>query len=79
MPICVATIGFFVLFRFGEDYLLAARIIGCAVEVPALVAVMAALIGGALLGIIGTLVSMPIAAAMLLLAREILVPHLARS
>ncbi|MET3803306.1 putative PurR-regulated permease PerM [Nakamurella sp. UYEF19] len=79
LPICLATIGFFVLYRFGEDYFLVPRIIGRAVEVPALVTVLAVLIGGALLGIIGALVAIPIAAAMLLLAREILFPRLDRS
>jgi predicted PurR-regulated permease PerM len=77
--ICLATIGFFVLYRFGEDYFLVPRIIGRAVEVPALVTVVAVLIGGALLGIIGALVAIPFAAALLLLAREILFPRLDRS
>lgn len=79
LPICLATIGFFVLYRFGEDYFLVPRIIGRAVEVPALVTVVAVLIGGALLGIIGALVAIPFAAALLLLAREILFPRLDRS
>ncbi|MDQ2845371.1 MAG: AI-2E family transporter [Actinomycetota bacterium] len=79
LPICLATIGFFILYRFGEDYFLVPRIIGKAVQIPALVTVVAALIGGALLGIIGALVAIPIAAALLLLAREMLFPRLDRS
>lgn len=79
LPICLATIGFFILYRFGEDYFLVPRIIGRAVEVPALVTVVAVLIGGALLGIIGALVAIPVAAALLLLAREVLFPRLDRS
>ena len=76
LPLCLATIGFFILYRFGEDYFLVPRIIGRAVEVPSLVTIVAVLAGGALLGIVGALVAIPIAAALLLFAREILIPRL---
>ncbi|HXT46200.1 MAG TPA: AI-2E family transporter [Pseudonocardiaceae bacterium] len=76
LPVCLATIGFFVVYRLAEDYLLVPRIIGRAVEVPALVTVVAVLLGGALLGIVGALVAIPAAAALLLLARELLFPRL---
>ena len=51
-------------------------IIGGAVKVPALITVVAVLIGGALLGIVGALVAIPIAAALLLLTEEVLYPRL---
>jgi predicted PurR-regulated permease PerM len=76
LPVCIATIVFFVFFRLFEDYLLVPRIIGRVVQVPALVTVVAVLIGGALLGIIGALVAIPIAAALLLLTQEVLYPRL---
>ena len=76
LPVCLATIAFFVGFRLGEDYLLVPKIIGRAVKVPALTTVLAVLIGGALLGIIGALVAIPIAAALQLLTQEILFPRL---
>jgi len=57
LPVCLATIAFFVVYRFAEDYFLVPRIIGKAVQVPALVTVVAVLIGAALLGIIGALVA----------------------
>jgi len=79
LPLCLATIGFFILYRFGEDYFLVPRIIGKAVQVPALVTVVAVLIGGALLGVVGALVAIPVAAGMLLLAREVLFPRLDQS
>ena len=75
-PLCLSTIAFFVVYRTAEDYLLVPRIIGRAVKVPALVTVVAVLIGGALLGIIGALVAIPAAAAILLITREILFPRL---
>jgi hypothetical protein len=56
--------------------LLVPKIIGRAVKVPALITVVAVLIGGALLGIVGALVAIPIAAALQLLTQEILFPRL---
>jgi predicted PurR-regulated permease PerM len=76
LPVCIATISFFVVFRLGEDYLLVPKIIGRAVKVPALTTVVAVLIGGALLGIVGALVAIPIAAALQLLTEEILYPRM---
>ena len=76
LPAGLATIGFFVVYQLLEDYLLVPRIIGRAVKVPALVTVVAVLLGGALLGVIGALVAIPIAAAMLLLLREVTFPRL---
>jgi predicted PurR-regulated permease PerM len=76
LPVCIATIIFFVVFRLVEDYLLVPRIIGRAVNVPPLITVVAVLIGGALLGIVGALVAIPIAAAIQLLTQEVLYPRL---
>ena len=78
LPISLATIVFFIALRLIEDYLLVPRIIGRTVQVPPLVTVVAVLLGGALLGIVGALLAIPIAAAILLLAREILFPQLDR-
>ncbi|HZS21953.1 MAG TPA: AI-2E family transporter [Pseudonocardiaceae bacterium] len=76
LPACAAVTGFFVAYRLVEDYLLVPRIIGRVLRVPALVTVVAVLVGGALLGIVGALVAIPVAAAVLLLAREVLFPRL---
>jgi predicted PurR-regulated permease PerM len=46
------------------------------VKVPALITVVAVLIGGAMLGIVGALVAIPIAAALQLLTQEVLYPRL---
>ena len=76
LPVCIETVVFFCAFRLLEDYLLVPRIIGRVVKVPALITVVAVLIGGALLGIVGALVAIPIAAALLLLTQEVLYPRL---
>jgi hypothetical protein len=63
------------VFRWIEDYLLVPRVIGRAVKVPAGVTMVAVLIGGALLGVVGALVAIPVAAALQLLTQEVLFPH----
>jgi predicted PurR-regulated permease PerM len=76
LPVCIATVTFFIAFRLLEDYLLVPRIIGRAVKVPALTTVLAVLVGGAQLGIVGALVAIPIAAALQLITVEVLYPRL---
>jgi len=76
LPTCLLTVGFFVVYRFFEDYVLVPKLIGRAVEVPALVTVVAVLIGAALLGVVGALVAIPVAAAVVLIANEIWFPRL---
>ena len=76
LPIAIATALFYVLYRFVEDYLLTPRIMARTVAVPGLVTVVATVLGGALLGIIGALVAIPIAAAIKLLAEEVAAPRL---
>jgi predicted PurR-regulated permease PerM len=76
LPVGLATAGFFVVYRVVEDYILVPRIIGRAVHVPALLTVVALLLGGVLLGVVGAIVAVPVAAAVLLVVREVLVPRL---
>lgn len=76
LPVALATVGFYVVYRLAEDYLLVPRVMGRAVEVPGVVTVVAVTIGGALLGIIGALVAIPIAAALRVVLREVVFPRL---
>ncbi len=76
LPVSVATLGFFLVLRVVEDYLLVPPIMGRTVQVPGLVTVVATLLGGALLGVIGALLAIPAAAAILLLVQELLFPRL---
>lgn len=71
LPVALFTIAFYVGYRLAEDYLLVPRILGRAVQVPAVVSVVAVLVGGALLGIIGALVAIPAAAALRLWLDEV--------
>jgi predicted PurR-regulated permease PerM len=76
LPVSIATVIFYVVLRVVEDYVLVPKIIGRAVEIPAVTTVVAVLIGGGLLGIVGALVAIPVAAALQLVMREVLFPRL---
>ena len=71
VPVALATLGFYIAYRLAEDYLIVPRVMGRTVEVPAVVTVVAILIGGALMGIIGALVAIPAAAALRVLLQEL--------
>lgn len=76
LPVAIATGVFYAVYRFLEDYLLTPRIMRRTVAVPGLVTVLATVLGGALLGIVGALVAIPVAAALKLLHDEITLPRL---
>ncbi|HZQ32756.1 MAG TPA: AI-2E family transporter [Mycobacterium sp.] len=76
IPVSIATLVFYVVFRLAEDYLLVPKIIGKVVEVPAVATLVAVLVGGALLGLVGALVAIPVAAAIQLLLQELLFTRL---
>jgi predicted PurR-regulated permease PerM len=79
VPVAIATLGFYIGYRLAEDYLIVPRIIGRTVQLPAIVSLVAVLIGGVLLGIVGALVAIPVAAAVRLLLHEIAIRRLDRS
>ena len=79
LPVALATLGFYIFYRLAEDYLIVPRIQGRTVEIPALASLIAVLIGGVLLGIVGVLVAIPVAAAIRLLLKEVAFPRLDKS
>ncbi|MCU1439625.1 MAG: family transporter [Rhodoglobus sp.] len=58
-----------------EAYVLNPRIMSQAVKVPGAIVVIAALAGGTLLGILGALIAIPVAAAILLIVRQVVMPR----
>jgi predicted PurR-regulated permease PerM len=76
LPLAIATGIFYLVYRFLEDYLLTPRVMAHTVAVPGLVTVVATVIGAALLGIIGALVAIPIAAAIKLVLDQVAAPSL---
>jgi predicted PurR-regulated permease PerM len=75
IPIGVATGIFYVVYRFAEDYLLNPRVMKHTVKVSPGLTIIATLIGGTLLGLIGALVAIPAAATIQLLLEEVAFPR----
>jgi len=69
----IACIVFYVIYQQVENYFIYPRVMKKQVDVPAALTVVAVLFGGALLGVVGALLAIPTAAAVLLIVREVLV------
>jgi predicted PurR-regulated permease PerM len=78
-PVAIATAVFYVAYRFVEDYLLVPRVMRQAVNVSPVLTVLGVIIGAALLGIIGALVAIPIAAGIKLVVEQTVFPRLDKS
>ena len=70
---------YYLVYQQLENYLVAPRIMQRTVSVPGPVTVVAARAGGALLGVLGALLAIPVAAGLLLLYEEVLVPRQRRA
>lgn len=66
---------YYLVYQQLENYVVAPKIMARTVSVPGAVTVVAALAGGTLLGVLGALLAIPIAAGLLLLYEEVLVPR----
>ncbi|WGW10475.1 AI-2E family transporter [Saxibacter everestensis] len=66
---------YYVAYQQLENYVIQPRVMSRAVSVPGAVAVIAALCGGALAGVLGAITAIPVAAAVMLLIREVLIPR----
>ena len=75
LPVGIATAAFYIAYRFLEDYLLNPRVMKHTVKVSPGLTIIATLIGGSLLGIIGALIAIPIAATIHLLLEEVAFPR----
>lgn len=70
--ICLA---FYVAYQQVENFVIYPRVMRRSVSVPPVVTVIAALVGGTLLGVVGALLAIPTAAAILLIFEEVVVPR----
>ena len=66
---------FFVVYQQFENFIIYPRVMSRSVDVPPMVAVIAALIGAALLGVVGALLAIPLAAGAIYLFREVVQPR----
>lgn len=76
VPVAIGTAAFIVVFRGVEDYLLSPRVMRRTVEVAPILTVVSVLCGGALLGIVGALIAVPVAASIDLIRKQVLQPRL---
>lgn len=67
---------YYLIYMQVEAYVLSPNIMNRAVKVPGVVVVIAALIGGTLLGILGALIAIPVAASILIVIDQVVVPKL---
>lgn len=74
LPVAIATAVFYIVFRVAEDYLIVPRAMKFAVAVHPLVTILAVVVGGALMGVIGALIAIPVAVAVGLFLDEAVFP-----
>jgi predicted PurR-regulated permease PerM len=72
----IINVVFTIVYRLAEDYLISPRVLRRTVDVQPLVTIVAVLLGGAWLGIIGALIAVPTAAAIQLVLTEVVYPRL---
>ncbi|HKT57879.1 MAG TPA: AI-2E family transporter [Microbacterium sp.] len=66
---------YYLIYMQVEAYVLSPRIMNRAVSVPGGVVVVAALAGGSLLGLLGALIAIPVAASVLIIYRQVIIPR----
>ena len=71
----VIVLVYYVIYQQIENYVIVPRIMTSTVSVPGALTVVAALAGGTLLGVIGALLAIPVAAGLLLIYEEVLLPR----
>ena len=69
----IALVIFYVVYQQLENYVIYPRVMSKAVDISGLLTVIAALVGASLLGVVGALMAIPTAAAMVLLVNEVFV------
>ncbi|MET0839082.1 MAG: AI-2E family transporter [Marmoricola sp.] len=73
LKIGIACVIFYIVYQQVENYLIYPRVMSRSVDISGAMTVIAALIGASLLGVIGALLAIPTAAAIMLLVRELFV------
>ena len=71
----LACVVFYILYQQFENYVVYPRVMARSVDIPGSLIVIAALVGAALLGVIGALLAIPTAAALQLILKEVFLPR----
>lgn len=75
LPTAIAMAIYYVVYMQIEAYVLTPHIVRRAMPVPGIVVVIAALLGGTLLGVMGALIAIPIAASAIMMVQELWIPR----
>jgi len=75
VPVGIASTVYFLIYQQVENYVLVPKVMKRTVDISPLATIVAALIGGSLLGILGALLAIPVAAAIQLIGTEVLYPR----
>jgi len=75
IPTGIATFAYYLAYQQFENYVLQPRVMKRTVDVAPVITIVAALLGAALLGILGALIAVPIAAGVQLLLTEVAFPR----
>ncbi|CAN5301413.1 AI-2E family transporter [soil metagenome] len=74
-PLTALAIGvYFLVYMQVEAYVFSPKVMSKAVDVPGILVVIGALVGGALLGVLGALVAVPVTASILIIVKQVIVP-----
>jgi predicted PurR-regulated permease PerM len=73
--VALIAIIYYLIYMQVEAYVISPRIMTKAVSVPGSIVVIAAIAGGSLLGILGALVAIPVAASIIIIVKEVLLPR----
>ncbi|HEY8453579.1 MAG: AI-2E family transporter [Micromonosporaceae bacterium] len=79
IPVGIACVVFFVAYQQIENFLIYPKVMRRAVKVSDLAAIIGALLGFTLLGIVGALIAIPAVAAIQLIVREVVIPRQQRA
>lgn len=66
---------YYLVYMQVEAYVFSPRIMSKAVDVPGLLVVIGALVGGTLLGVLGALIAVPVVASVLIVVKQVVVPR----
>ncbi|MGI8696082.1 MAG: AI-2E family transporter [Mycobacteriales bacterium] len=72
IPVGIATAVFYLAYQQIENYLIYPRVMNKTVDVNPAAAIVGVLIGGAIFGVVGALLSIPVTAAIALTLREVI-------
>jgi len=73
VKIGIACVIFYLIYQQVENYVIYPRVMSRSVDIPGAVTVIAALLGASLLGVVGALLAIPTAAAILMITREVFI------